>query len=55
MYISVSIKSITQKSKSIKTKTFLSTLNIYKIYTHKTKNDKHHTVLRYVYIYDILK
>ena len=36
MYISVSNKSFLQKTKSMKTKTFLSIQNIYKIYTHKT-------------------
>ena len=38
----------------MKTNTFLAAPDIYKIYTNKTqKNDKHHTVPRYVYICDI--
>lgn len=36
MFISVSNKSITQQNKSIKTKTFLSLQNVYKIYAYKT-------------------
>ena len=37
MYISVQIKSIIQKTNSMNTKTSLSKLNIYKIYTDKTQ------------------